>query len=164
MDPLLPSAGLAAEPALVRAAPLEHSAQLYTEERELAAAVAEFVAAGVRASETAVVIGSMARWGALLKSLGALDIDSRAAVQRGELRFFGARTVLATCMTRGVPDRLAFNESVGGVLGQARRFGKPLRVYSDLSDVLWRGDMCEAALALESFWNSLDGAPFVLLC
>jgi hypothetical protein len=138
--------------------------QLYRGEAELGAALAAFVAAGLRAGDGALIIGSMPRWTTLLQALGALDIDSRAAAQRGQLRFFGARTVLAACMGRGVPDRLLFNETASGVLGQARLPGVPLRVYSDVSDVLWRDDAREAALALESFWNSLDTLPFALLC
>jgi hypothetical protein len=165
MGELHPPVSLAGEPLLAhRPACGEHSVQLYRGEAELGAALAAFVAAGLRAGDGALIIGSMPRWTTLLQALGALDIDSRAAAQRGQLRFFGARTVLAACMGRGVPDRLLFNETASGVLGQARLPGVPLRVYSDVSDVLWRDDAREAALALESFWNSLDAPAFALLC
>jgi len=164
MGDVHPSLPLGEAPQLVPAAPVAHAAQLYTQEREIAAAAAAFLADGLRENESAVVIGSLPRWSMLLKSLGALDVDSRAAVQRGALRFFGARTVLGACMGHGVPDRLVFNESISGLLAQARLSGTALRVYSELSDVLWRDGQREGALALESFWNSLDAPAFALLC
>ena len=81
-----PAAPIAGETLLAHPAPLAHGAQLYTEEHELGAAVADFVATGLREGASAVVIGSIPRWNALLKNLGALDVDSRAAVQCGRLR------------------------------------------------------------------------------
>lgn len=142
-----------------------HAVQLYHEEDELADALARFTASGLEAGEAVVVVGTSARWGTLNERLRALGIDTHAAVLRGQLRLFGARVVLSSCMSHGVPDRLAFNESMGGILGLMRLRYRALRVFGELTDLLWTEGRRDAAAAVERFWNELlETQPFSLLC
>jgi hypothetical protein len=142
-----------------------HAVQLYHEEDDLAGALAHFAASGLQAGEAVVVVGTSARWTALTERLRAAGVDTHGAVLRGQLRLFGARVVLSSCMSHGVPDRLAFNESIGGILGLMRLRYPALRVFGELTDLLWTEGKRDAAAAIERFWNSLlEAQPFSLLC
>ena len=142
-----------------------HAVQLYHEETDLADALARFAAAGLKQNEGVVVIGTSRRWEALTERLRAGDFDTHAAVLRGQLRLFGARAILSSCMSHGIPDRAAFNEAIGGVLGLMRMRFPALRVFAELTDLLWAEGRREAAAAIERFWNELARKqPFSLLC
>jgi hypothetical protein len=77
---------------------------------------------------------------------------------RGQLRLLGAHVVLSTCATRGALDRDKFNEVLGGTLQLVRREYERVRVFSELTDALWReGDRANARL-VERYWQPLAGA------
>ena len=142
-----------------------HAVQLYQEENDLVEALSAFAASGLAQGEGVVVIGSAPRWKALTERLRAGGADTHAAVLRGQLRLFGARTILSSCMGRGVPERLAFNEAISGILGLMRMRYPALRVFGELTDILWAEGRREAAEAIERFWNALVVAqPLSLLC
>jgi len=144
---------------------VNHAVQLYHEEIELADALARFAAEGLALGEGVVVIGTAARWSALNARLRAGGVDPHAAVLRGQLRLFGARVILSSCMGHGVPDRLAFNEALGGILGLMRMRYASLRIFGELTDLLWTEGRREAAAAIERFWNALgESQRFSLLC
>jgi MEDS: MEthanogen/methylotroph, DcmR Sensory domain len=142
-----------------------HAVQLYHEENDLAEALTRFAAEGIRQGEAVVVIGSAPRWQALGEHLRAAGVDTHRAVLRGQLRLFGARVILSACMSRGAPDQPAFNHAIGGVLELARLRFRVVRVFAELTDLLWAEGRREAAAALERFWNQLAREqPFSLLC
>jgi hypothetical protein len=143
----------------------DHAVQLYQEEDDLALALARFAAAGLAAGEGVVILGTARRWQSLHERLRADGLDPHAAVLRGQLRLFGARVILASCMSRGVPDRVAFSRAIGGALALVRLRYPALRVFTELTDILWVEGRREAAEAIERFWNNF-GEPqrFSLLC
>src|SRR5687767_4146552 len=143
----------------------EHTVQLYQDEADLADSLARFAASGLAHGEGVVILGSTPRWNALSAQLRAGGVDTHGAVLRGQLRLFGARVILASCMSHGVPDRLLFNEAIGGILGLMRMRYPVLRVFGELTDILWAEQKREAAEAIERFWNALaETQPFSLLC
>jgi len=143
----------------------DHAVQLYQEESDLADALTRFAAAGLALGEGVVVIGSTPRWVALTERLRAGGVDTHNAMLRGQLRLFGARVILSSCMSHGVPDRLAFNEAIGGVLGLMRMRYPVVRVFAELTDLLWAEGRRNAAQAIERFWNKLaESQSFSLLC
>ncbi len=111
----------------------DHSVQLYQEEEDLAAALAGFVGAGLALGQGVVFLGSTARWQATTERLRGAGVDTHGAVLRGQLRLFGAKVVLSGCMRHGVPERAAFNESIGGILQRMRARYPVLRVFAGLS-------------------------------
>jgi len=143
----------------------EHAVQLYQEEEELAAALARFVGAGLALGQGVVFMGSTARWQALTERLRGAGVDTHATVLRGQLRLFGAKVMLSSCMSRGAPDRSAFNQTIGGVLRLMRQRYPVLRVFGGLTDELWASGRRDAAGSVERFWNALDDTQSVsLLC
>ena len=134
----------------------DHGVQLYQEEEDLAAALTRFVGAGLALGQGVVFLGSTARWQATTERLRGAGVDTHGAVLGGQLRLFGAKVVLSGCMRHGVPERAAFNESIGGILQRMRARYPVLRVFAGLSDELWTGGKREAAGAIERFWNTLE--------
>jgi hypothetical protein len=150
---------------LQRPARGDHIVQLYQDEDDLAAALAHFAASGLALGEGVVFIAGAARWRLLGERLRGAGIDTHGAVLRGQLRLFGSKVILAGCMSHGVPDRLAFNEAIGGILSLMRIRYPALRVFGDITDDLWAGGRREAAAAIEDFWNTAaETQSFSLLC
>ena len=150
---------------LHRPSPGDHVVQLYQDDADLGDALARFAAGGLALREGVIIIGSTPRWRSLGERLRALGIDTHAAVLRGQLRLFGARVILSSCMSHGVPDRLAFNEAISGILGLMRMRYPALRVFAEFTDLLWLEGQRDAAEAIERFWNPLSRAhAFSLLC
>src|SRR6185295_16384734 len=105
-----------------------HSVQLYQDEDDLGSALARFAATGLALGEGVVFITSSARWQALTERLRGAGVDTHGAVLRGQLRLFGSKVVLSSCMGRGEPERTAFNEALGGIFSLMRMRYPVLRV------------------------------------
>lgn len=143
----------------------EHAVQLYQDDDDLAESLAHYTASGLAHGEGVIVIGSTRRWEILTAQLRGRGIDTHGAVVRGQLRLFGAKVILASCMSHNVPDRLAFNEAISGIFSTMRTRYAHLRVVGELTDLLWRERRRDAAEAIERFWNALrDEQEFSLLC
>ena len=143
----------------------DHSVQLYQEEEELAGSLARFAGSGLALGQGVVFIGTPGRWQALTESLRGAGVDTHAAVLRGQLRLFASKVVLSSCMSHGVPDRRAFNDALGGILGLMRMRYPALRVFGGLTDELWASGRRAAASSIERFWNAPDHTQSVsLLC
>lgn len=143
----------------------DHGVQLYQEEEDLAAALARFAGAGLALGQGVVFLGSPARWQATMERLRGAGVDTHNAVLRGQLRLFGTRVVLSSCMSHGVPQRRAFNESIAGIFALMRMRYPVLRVFGGLTDELWTSGRRQAAGLIERFWNALEDTQSVsVLC
>jgi len=129
---------------------MEHVLQLYQEESCLLDALADFTAAGLRLEEAVVVIGSKPRWELLLDRLRKSGVDARASVLRGQIRLLGSHLLRSS-----LGKRQHFNELVGGALSLARARFERVRVFSELTDALWRAGERGAACRCERYWQHL---------
>ena len=129
---------------------MQHALLLYQEEARLLDALTEFTAAGLRADEGVVVIASTPRWELLLDRLQKSGTDAHARVVRGQLRLFGLHVVLGA-----VPNRQRFSEVMNGVLALAHARHPRVRVFSELTDALWRAGERSAACRCERYWQHL---------
>src|SRR3989442_1118818 len=139
---------------------MEHGLQLYQEESCLLDALAEFVAEGLRLEEGVVIIGSMPRWELLLERLRSAGVDAHARMLSGQLRLLGTHLLRAS-----LAHRQRFNELASGALSIARARFERVRVFSELTDALWRdGDRANAHV-VERYWRPLLNVHgFKLLC
>jgi hypothetical protein len=143
----------------------DHLVQLYQDDDFLGDAVAEYVAAGLRAGDAAVLIVTPAHRELFLERLTAEGVYAEEAIKRGQLRVMDAAQTLALFMRAGAPEWQAFHQHVGGALAELRCQYPRVRAYGEMVDVLWRDGMRDAALRLEEFWNKLAGLQtFSLLC
>jgi hypothetical protein len=141
----------------------DHIVQLYQQSDALSDSVSEFAAAGLQAAEGVVLIVSAARWRGCCAQLKAREIDATAALRRGQLQRVDAHTLLSGLMKHGVTDPSAFREALGAILAMPDRAA--VRVFNEMTDILWISGQRVAAVALEGHWSELaQRRRFSLLC
>jgi signal transduction histidine kinase/ActR/RegA family two-component response regulator len=144
-----------------------HSVQFYENDAFLAAAVADFVADGLRDGQAVIVIAVAAHRQAFVRRLRARGIDPERARSQGTLTWCDADVLLARIVVDGEVDAHRFRAEVMPLLQRAelRSPGGVTRAYGELVDVLWRRGDREAALRVEELWNELARTHrFALLC
>jgi hypothetical protein len=152
---------------LRRSAPAEHAVQVYGELDELAASVAGFLAAGFAVDAPALVVARPEHWRRFVDDLAGCGWDAVRAIDEGLLDVADADAVLDSFMRGTGPDRVRFEQEVGGLLDDiASRFpGTTIRVFGEMVDILCERGQPAAAIALEELWNELARTRrFALLC
>lgn len=136
---------------------MDHIVQTYQDSSELAESVSEYLAAGLRAGEAAIVIARPEHAARFLEKLGARPADP--------LVLLDAEETLARFMVDGMPEWTAFREVVGGLIADARLRHSKVRAYGEMVDVLWQQGSRDAAIRLEEYWNDLGKLQtFSLFC
>ena len=134
----------------------DHMVHLYQDSAFLAEAVSEYVHAGLRAGEAAIVVAT-AEHRRLLQEKGL--------VAGPALRMLDAEEVLGRFMAEGQPQWTRFHQAIGGLIAELRLQYPAVRVYGEMVDLLWRRGEHDAAERLEGYWNELGRLQsFSLLC
>jgi hypothetical protein len=144
-----------------------HAVQMYADVDDLAASVGEFLDAGFRKGEPAILIGAAEHAPAFLAELERRGRRSDRLQADGLLTCLDAEQTLAGFMDGGTPSRERFSQIVGGAVDALshRAPGKTVRAFGEMVDVLWQRGQEAAALALEQLWNGLANTHrFALLC
>lgn len=136
----------------------DHIVQTYQDPAFLADAVAEYLGAGLRRGEAAIVIARPQHVAQFREKLGTPG-------ERGQLIILDAEETLARFMADGMPQWNAFHEAIGGLIAQVRLQYPAVRAYGEMVDILWQEGKREAAIRLEEFWNELTRLQtFSLFC
>jgi len=139
----------------------DHIVQTWQDEAFLAETVAEYIGAGLRGGEAALVVARPAHFELFKRNLP----EAHAAGRSGQLRYFDAEDTLAKFMRDGMPDWNSFHQVVGGLIAELRLQYPAVRVYGEMVDVLWQRAERDAAIRLEEFWNELAKLQtFSLFC
>ena len=141
--------------------------QFYEEDAFLCGAASRFLAEGLLAGDSAVVIASEAHSDAFCASLAAKGFDIERERSRGRLELLDARDALTRLMAGAVPDWGRFRTLVGGALERAASHAETgrIRAYGEMVDLLWQDGNPRGAIHLEELWNDLGKLrPFTLLC
>ena len=145
----------------------EHIVQFFDSDESRAECVAAFLAEGVRAGETAIVVARPANWRAVVEQLTAQGIPVQQAITDGILVVKDADDTLRRISRNGSPARDAFDAVVGKAVANLaqRAQGRRVRAYGEMVDLLaQRGELADA-ISLEEMWNRLgERVPFFLLC
>lgn len=144
-----------------------HTVQFYENEHFLAAAVADFLAAGISVGQPLVVIATEPHREAFLLRLKAKGLDVEYAARNGYLTMLDAHETLAHFMIGTVPDPQRFKATVGSVLESSLRGNTNgcVRAYGEMVDILWKDGNTEGAIRVEELWNELATThSFSLLC
>jgi PAS domain S-box-containing protein len=142
----------------------EHFVQFYEDDEFLIDAVSGFVGAAIEAGENSVIIATEDHRQAIQSRLAARNLD--VSIDAGaQCVWLDAARVLEQFMVDGQPDRIRFDEVVGGVVRRALRDNRKLRAFGEMVAILWaRGDRA-AAIRLEELWNDLvKYHSFALFC
>jgi hypothetical protein len=144
------------EDVLARAQRGDHIVHAYESEVRLADAVATFLDAGAREGQSGLIVATPGH-----RALFGEKLEGSA----GAVRMLDAEEVLAKVTVDGRPRWQVFRGTLGPILDELARSGKPPRVYGEMVDVLWQRGKRDAALELEAFWNRISQEkPFALLC
>lgn len=126
----------------------DHAVQFYEADAFLDDAVAEFIAAGLRAGEVGAVVATPRRRTAIESRLLASGCglgDRYIALD--------AEQTLARIMADGAPDAARFAEVVEGICARAN--DRPLRLFGEMVSLLVATGNAQAAVRLEALWNDL---------
>lgn len=138
----------------------DHLVQVYTDTDFLVDAVAEYLAAGLRAGEGAIIIARPGHRERFLRALEARGVRPCDAI-----RVLDAEETLDSFMVDGMPQWTAFHTACGGAIAELRLQYPTVRAYGEMVDILWQRGERSAALRLEDFWNELGKLQtFSLLC
>lgn len=144
-----------------------HIVQFYDDDATLARAVVDFLAPGLAARQSAVIVATPAHTAAFEARLVAKGFDVAGARGSGRLMVLDAEETMQRLIVDGWPDWGRFATQVPPLLEQAaaRARDGQVRVYGEMVDVLWQQGKQTAALRLEEMWTELQQTmPFTLLC
>jgi signal transduction histidine kinase len=152
---------------LYAAADPTHVVQFYETETYLAAAVADYLAGGLRSGQPVLVIATPEHRDAFSVRLKAKGLDVERARVSGQLVMLDAGETLSSFMSGSAPDAQRFKRVMGDVLARSvcGTSHSVTRAYGEMVDILWREGNTEGAIRVEEWWNELATAhSFSLLC
>ena len=136
-----------------------HEAGFYSDERYLLDEITQFVGAGLRAGNAAIVVATESHRDRLLPRLEAHGVDIAAAVEQGRYIALDAADALPTFMLRDVPDPVRFLKALGNLISTAATAvkGKQARIaiFGEMCHLLWAQGHAEAAIQVEKLGNHL---------
>ena len=145
----------------------EHTVHSYEKDASLIDLVGDFLAPGLLEGAACILVATPEHQALLEEPLRARGIDAAAVVERGLLTFCDAQTMLFAFLRNGAPDTALFSEVVGGFVDRAvrRTAVHPVRIFSEMVEVLAQQGATDAALRLDQLWTDLARIhPFSLLC
>ena len=137
------------------AAGSRHIVELFETAESMTDRVSAFVLDGLRQREAVLLVMRLPHWNLLSSRLTAANVTLSDAVASGCLTVLDAARTLTRMMWHGVPSRGLFDEVIGTTTRQLNSSGAPLRVYSDMVDVLAADGFFQAADVLEKLWSEL---------
>ncbi|MGE0444071.1 MAG: MEDS domain-containing protein [Vicinamibacterales bacterium] len=142
----------------------EHALQLFDAARSRADATARFLADGWDAGDHSVVIARKAHWDLIADHLEKRGYPARSAPP-ATLRFLDAQSALRRMRRRGIFVRDAGYQISAELVEEATAFGRPLRIYGEVVDILAEEGSFNEACDLEAAWNAaLAGRQGRVLC
>lgn len=155
------SSALSREPA----AP-EHIAHFYEDDWQLLSHLSAFVAKGLNAGESAIVIATPEHEIALRFWLLEAGVDVPWALAEDRYITLDAEETLSKFMVNGWPDGQLFANLVGQLMNRAVGDGRRrTRAFGEMIALLWARGQAGAAVRLEDLWNQFSRSySFPLLC
>jgi PAS domain S-box-containing protein len=144
-----------------------HVIQFYDDQATLARAVVDFLAPGLAARQSALVISTPAHRAAFQARLSVKGFDVPRGQASGQLLFLDVEDTLRGLLVDGWPDWRRFSTLMFPLLERAAAVAEngQVRVYGEMVDVLWRRGSHPAALRLEEMWSEIQEAlNFSVLC
>ncbi|TMC16404.1 MAG: PAS domain S-box protein [Chloroflexi bacterium] len=163
---LLPTRQLAPTISWSDMSQLDHFVQFYDIDEFLLDAVSDFIGAGLGSGAACLAIITPAHLEGLTHRLQANGLDLSEARAQGKYFVLDAAETLSQISRDGSLDAQQFTHIVGGVIEQANKGSKPMRIFGEMVTLLWQQSQQAVALHLEALWNDLRSSthPFSLFC
>jgi len=140
-----------------------HIAQFYETDEFLLKSLSEFIGAGLKGGEAAIVVATRAHRAGLEERLREFGLDVAGARASGQYIPLDATEMLATFMVAESPEPQSFAALFGDIIAQAAR-RRRVRIFGEMVALLWADGNYDAALRLEGLWNKLQETHNFLLC
>lgn len=135
--------------------PCEHIVELYSDEAHFLQLLVGFVAGGLAAGESVVLLATREHLQALEATLADRDIDIAGARRRDHYLSFEVDDALQRIMRGDWPDEARFEAFVSELLERGSAGGRRVRAFGELVAVLWARGHQEATIELEKLWDRL---------
>lgn len=144
----------------------EHVVQIYGDDRVFLRGLEAFVANGLGAGGSAIVIATAMHLHGLEERMRRNAVDVERA--RDENRYIPrlAEDMLSACMVKDWPDEGRFLQSMEGLIRLGRGdTGRKVRAFDEMAAILWSRGNHAATIHLELLWSKACAAQrFALLC
>jgi hypothetical protein len=134
-------------------APSEHIAQFYRDDEELLDTLTAFVAEGVKAGESTIVIATPEHLRALRHRLLEIDVDMMRALFEDRYIAIEAHVALTSFMVNDLPDEKLLGEFARTLLRRASVQNRKVRAFGEIVALLWARGNHEATVRLEQLWE-----------
>ena len=142
-----------------------HIVQLFDTIQTRARTIGRYVADGLAAGDTVVVVAQPQHWKPIAERIAALGHDVNRAIQEERLTMLNAGAILKQFMVGASPDWMLYRQVVGSLMRRLSDKHRPLRIYGEMVDLLAADHNFSGAQRLEEFWNLLGvEIPFTLFC
>ena len=112
-----------------------------------------------------MTVATPAHADSFVRHLVEAGVDVGAARDAGRFIALDAATTLGSLLVDHRPDPQLFNAVIGGLIRDAAKGGRRVRVFGEMVALLWEAGQVTAAMELESLWNGLGlRTPFSLFC
>jgi DcmR-like sensory protein len=124
-----------------------------------------FVEAGLQRGDSVLVIAAAEHRDRLFERLAAGKFRPQTLRDPRQLSVLDAGEITAPWVGGDLPEWASFRNAVAPALSRLQLSGRGIRVYSEITNVLWRAGNTGGAIRIEDFWNALAGTyQFSLYC
>ncbi len=142
-----------------------HFAQFHRDAEALTESAFVFLEAGLRRSNSLLVIAGAEQVDRIFARLEASNFDAQALCDSGQLALLDAATMIERFVDRGVPDWAGLRATLVPILSRLQPYHRGTRIYTEMANALWENGNTETAIQLEDLWNVMAGAfQFSLYC
>jgi hypothetical protein len=143
----------------------EHFVQFYEDDQAFIRTLADFIAGGLQARETAVVIATPRHREELEANLVAMSFDIEAAKAQDQFISLDAKETMDKFLINGWPDDRLFTDVITKIITRANRTGRKVRVFGEMVALMWAQGHCGATVRLEHLWTAkCERESFPLFC
>lgn len=131
--------------------------RFYRDIDSLCQIVGDFLGAGLKSGDPAVVIVTPQHAATIDRCLRRLGLDVELLKRFGDYVVLDARETLDAFMIDGSPEPETFRHNMSNILNQAVRGRENtiVCIFGEMIDLLWRDGREGAAIRVETLWNEL---------
>jgi hypothetical protein len=146
-------------------APCDHVVQIYENDEVFLDLLHGFVAGGITAGDSVVVIATGSHINALNKRLKTAGLDVSLLQGTNQYIPLDAEQTLSKFMVNDWPDQNLFNHTVSELIVRAKADGRKVRAFGEMVALLWAKGQVGATVRLEQLWNHFcENEAFCLFC
>jgi hypothetical protein len=131
----------------------DHTVQFYTDDTTFLDSLAGFIAEGINAGESVIVIATPAHRLSLEFRLRALGFNVPVFARDDRYISIDAQDMLSKFIIDGSLDERIFKKLAAALLARARKNGRQVRAFGEMVALLWERGNKAATLRLENLWD-----------